>query len=84
MSEIVPLTVTDIILRLVVAALVGAIIGYERRMHHKAIGIAGMMLVALGSTTYMLMAHHEAERDPAALGRTIQGILRGSGFSAAP
>jgi putative Mg2+ transporter-C (MgtC) family protein len=79
-GQIVPLTTGDLILRLLVAALVGAVIGYERRMHHKAIGIAGMMLVALGSTTYMLLARHEAERDPQALGRTIQGILQGIGF----
>jgi hypothetical protein len=27
--------------RLIGAGLVGALIGYERRMHHKSIGIAG-------------------------------------------
>lgn len=74
------LPVTNVLLRLLVAALIGATIGYERRMHHKAIGISGMMLVALGSTTFMLLAQHEASRDPAAISRTLQGLLQGIGF----
>lgn len=74
------LPVTNVLLRLLVAALIGATIGYERRMHHKAIGISGMTLVALGSTTFMLLAQHEAGRDPAAISRTLQGLLQGIGF----
>ncbi len=42
--------VIDILLRLVAAGLLGACIGFERRMQHKAIGIAGMVLIAVGST----------------------------------
>src|SRR4051794_10477572 len=38
--------VLDIVLRLVAAGLLGACIGFERRIHHKAIGIAGMVLIA--------------------------------------
>jgi putative Mg2+ transporter-C (MgtC) family protein len=38
--------------------LIGALIGYERRMHHKAIGVAGMVLIAIGSVTYILLARH--------------------------
>ena len=45
----------DILLRLVAAGFLGACIGFERRIHHKAIGIAGMVLIAIGSTTYMLL-----------------------------
>lgn len=71
---------TEIALRLAVALIVGALIGYERRMHHKAIGIAGMMLVALGSTSYMLLAQHLAVADPSAVSRTLQGFLSGIGF----
>ena len=39
----------DILLRLCAAGVLGAIIGFERRVHHKAIGIAGMMLISIGS-----------------------------------
>jgi putative Mg2+ transporter-C (MgtC) family protein len=70
----------DILLRLCAAALLGAAIGFERRVHHKAIGIAGMVLIAIGSTTYMLLGRHLAETDPSSLSRTLQGFLSGIGF----
>jgi putative Mg2+ transporter-C (MgtC) family protein len=72
--------ISEIGIRLMVAMLVGAVIGYERRLHHKAIGIAGMMLVAIGSTSYMLLAEHLAAADPSAISRTLQGFLSGIGF----
>ena len=80
MNEQVALTVPTILVRLIGAGLVGALIGYERRMHHKSIGIAGMMLVALGSATYMLLAQHLAASDPSAVGRLLQGFFSGIGF----
>src|SRR5688572_7392520 len=72
--------VLDILLRLVVAGLFGAAIGFERRIHHKAIGIAGMVLIAVGSATYMLLALHLQETDPGSVSRTMQGFLSGVGF----
>jgi putative Mg2+ transporter-C (MgtC) family protein len=75
-----PAEAFDILLRLGVAAALGAAIGFERRVHHKAIGIAGMMLIAIGSTTYMLLGRHLAETDPSSLSRTLQGFLSGIGF----
>jgi putative Mg2+ transporter-C (MgtC) family protein len=75
-----PVETLDILLRLGVAAALGAAIGFERRVHHKAIGIAGMMLIAIGSTTYMLLGRHLAETDPNSLSRTLQGFLSGIGF----
>ena len=80
MNEEIGLTVPIIPARLLLAAGVGGLIGYERRMHHKAIGIAGMALVALGSATYMLLAVHLSDSDPAALSRAVQGVLQGIGF----
>src|SRR3954453_8031953 len=72
--------VLDILMRLAAAGFLGACIGFERRVHHKAIGVAGMVLIAIGSTTYMLLARHFAETDPNALSRTLQGFLSGIGF----
>jgi putative Mg2+ transporter-C (MgtC) family protein len=80
MNETEMLTVPMILLRLLVAGVIGGLIGYERRMHHKSIGIAGMLLVAVGSTGYMLLAKHLAASDPAALSRALQGMLQGIGF----
>ena len=53
--------VGELLLRLAAAGLIGACIGFERRMHHKAIGIAGMMLIRIGSTIYMLPPRHLAD-----------------------
>ncbi len=72
--------VTQILLRLALAGVIGGIIGYERRMHHKAIGVSGMTLVAVGSATFMIMAQHVSMKDPAAVSRTLQGLLQGIGF----
>jgi putative Mg2+ transporter-C (MgtC) family protein len=80
MSEIAELPALVIIGRLALAGVIGALIGYERRLHHKAIGISGMTLVAIGSAAYMLLAKHLASEDPAALSRALQGLLQGIGF----
>ena len=37
--------------QLLAAGIMGGPIGFERRVHHKAIGIAGMVMIAIGSTT---------------------------------
>ena len=39
-----------------------------------------MVLVATGSTTYMLLARQVSNVDPQAVGRAIQGLLQGIGF----
>lgn len=73
-----------ILIRLLGAAVIGALLGYERRVHGvpKAMGITGMLLVAVGSTTYMLLAQYEAAHDRSAVGRTIQSMMIGIGFLA--
>lgn len=75
---------TLILLRLLLAAVIGGVLGYERRQRGqpKAIGIAGMMLVCGGSATYMMLANYLAAGDPSAPGRAIQSILQGIGFLA--
>jgi putative Mg2+ transporter-C (MgtC) family protein len=80
MNETEMLTVPMILMRLLIAGIIGGLIGYERRMHHKSIGIAGMMLVAVGSAGYMLLAKHLSGSDPASLSRAMQGMLQGIGF----
>jgi putative Mg2+ transporter-C (MgtC) family protein len=80
MFESLQTTVPDILLRLFAAGLIGGLIGFERRAHHKAIGIAGMMMIAIGSATFMLLAKQLSQSDPAAISRTLQGLLSGIGF----
>lgn len=62
------------------SGLIGGLIGWERRAHHKPIGVAGMILVAIGSTTYMLLAEKLTVADPSSVSRTLQGFLSGIGF----
>ena len=78
--ELFQLDVVEILVRVLVAGCIGGIIGYERRVHHKAIGVAGMVLIAIGSATFMLLAVHLAQSDPASISRTLQGMLSGIGF----
>src|SRR4051812_27623187 len=73
-------SILEIITRLADAGFIGALIGYERRVHHKAIGIAGMVLIAIGSTTYMLLAAHLMKTDASSISRALQGFLSGIGF----
>jgi putative Mg2+ transporter-C (MgtC) family protein len=80
MIESLQTTVPEILIRLVTAGVLGGLIGFERRAHHKAIGIAGMILIAIGSTTFMLLAKQLSQSDPAAISRTLQGLLSGIGF----
>ena len=51
MDELGSLAISTILTHLLISAAVGGVIGYERRLRHKAIGVAGMVLVATGSTT---------------------------------
>src|SRR3954454_1576975 len=72
--------IAGIAAQLVAAGVMGALVGFERRVYHKAIGIAGMVMIAIGSTTYMLLAEHLAQADPSSISRTLQGFLSGIGF----
>lgn len=78
--EVMQTEIFEIGVRLLIAAVIGGLIGYERRVHHKAIGVAGMVLIAIGSTSYMLLGLHLAATDPATVSRTVQGFLSGIGF----
>ncbi|MBS0644229.1 MAG: MgtC/SapB family protein [Acetobacteraceae bacterium] len=69
-----------LLLKLAVSGLIGGLIGFERRAYHKPIGIAGMIMVGLGSASYMLLAQDLAGSDPSSISRTLQGFLSGIGF----
>lgn len=73
-----------LVLRLLIATLVGGILGSNRELHGKAAGVRTHALVALGAaivTVAMLRQQGGgAVSDPNAIGRIIQGILTGIGF----
>jgi putative Mg2+ transporter-C (MgtC) family protein len=65
--------------RLVLAALLGGLLGLERQRRGKAAGLRTHMLVALGSALFVI-APLEAGAGAADLTRVIQGIATGIGF----
>ncbi|MGH8249795.1 MAG: MgtC/SapB family protein [Steroidobacteraceae bacterium] len=66
-------------LRLLAAALFGAIIGIQREQAGKAAGVRTHMLVAMGSALFVI-GPLEAEFSREGLSRVIQGIVTGIGF----
>ncbi|MCG6576867.1 MgtC/SapB family protein [Pseudomonas sp. AF32] len=70
---------TRVTVRLVMAALLGGILGFEREHKGKAAGVRTHMLVALGAALFVLvpqMSGSEAD----AMSRVIQGVVAGIGF----
>ena len=72
---------TEIILRLGVATLAGGLIGLNRDLHGKPIGLKTLGLVSLATSTLLVMVHSSDARIVSDAGsRVIQGILTGIGF----
>jgi putative Mg2+ transporter-C (MgtC) family protein len=72
---------TEIILRLGVATLAGGVIGLNRDLHGKPIGLKTLGLVSLATAMLMVPVHSDEARivsDPGS--RVMQGILTGIGF----
>jgi putative Mg2+ transporter-C (MgtC) family protein len=69
--------IVDIVLRVVVAAVVGGLIGLNRDLHGKPTGVRTLGLVGLGSALAVLAVYGN---DSAAASRVIQGIVTGIGF----
>jgi len=71
--------ITRVALRLTVAAVLGAILGYEREAKGKAAGVRTHMLVAIGAALFVLIPQQAgvASND---LTRVMQGVIAGIGF----
>ena len=87
------LTTQEIFIRLVLAAVLGALIGIDRRLHSKPAGLRTMSLVSLGSATFTIIgvaamfqlvsAEQGAGIEPMVrldTSRVIAGIVGGIGF----
>jgi putative Mg2+ transporter-C (MgtC) family protein len=70
---------TRLTVRLLLAALLGALLGLERELTNKPAGLRTHMLVALGSSMF-IVASIEAGLEPDAVSRVVQGLLAGVGF----
>ena len=71
--------VSRILIRLLMAALLGAVLGFERESKGKSAGVRTHMLVSMGAALFVL-APSMAGADAQALSRVIQGIVAGIGF----
>ncbi|MEO8011694.1 MAG: MgtC/SapB family protein [Dokdonella sp.] len=70
---------TRLSVRLLMAALLGAILGFEREQQGKAAGVRTHMLVSVGSAIFVLIPLQIGVQ-PAELTRVIQGMVTGVGF----
>jgi putative Mg2+ transporter-C (MgtC) family protein len=70
---------TQVVVRTLMAALLGGVIGLERELHGKPAGIRTHMLVALGSAIVVLVPL-QAGFGEDAMSRVLQGLLAGIGF----
>lgn len=71
------LTIIESVLGLILAAALGAIVGFEREITHKPAGLRTHMLVCLGSCLFTIVSLYEFSIDPA---RIAAGIVTGIGF----
>src|SRR5437016_6342797 len=67
------------VVRLLVAAVLGGLLGWDRERYGKPAGLRTHMLVAVGSALFVLIAQ-QASMCSADLSRIIQGIVTGIGF----
>ncbi|MBE9198270.1 MULTISPECIES: MgtC/SapB family protein [unclassified Nodularia (in: cyanobacteria)] len=72
----------NLIFRLCLALLIGAIIGIERQFKHKPAGLRTHMLVSFGAAVFIIIPLQAALplMNPDALSRVIQGVATGVGF----
>jgi putative Mg2+ transporter-C (MgtC) family protein len=72
-------TAASVCFRMVLAALLGGALGYERESRGKSAGVRTHMLVALGAALFVMGPSHGGF-DSEPLSRVIQGIVAGIGF----
>ncbi|HWV63700.1 MAG TPA: MgtC/SapB family protein [Oxalicibacterium sp.] len=74
-----PAQVTRVCVRLLVAVVLGGLLGYERESRGISAGLRTHMLVALGAAIFVLVPL-EAGVSQADLSRVLQGVVTGVGF----
>lgn len=70
---------TQVTVRLLIAAILGGILGFEREHKGKAAGVRTHMLVALGAALFVLVPQMSGNQADA-MSRVVQGVIAGIGF----
>jgi putative Mg2+ transporter-C (MgtC) family protein len=71
--------ITRVCVRLLVAMVLGGLLGYERELRGTAAGLRTHMLVAVGAALFVLVPL-QAGTQLADLSRVLQGVIAGIGF----
>ena len=74
-----PAQLTRIMVRMLLAGLLGGALGYERERSGKAAGIRTHMLVAMGAAVFVLVPE-QAGTSVGDMSRILQGVITGVGF----
>ncbi|RYZ88806.1 MAG: MgtC/SapB family protein [Moraxellaceae bacterium] len=72
--------ITRVSTRLLMAALLGGLLGFEREQRGKSAGVKTHMLVCIGAALFILIPQQAGIISDAELGRVMQGIIAGIGF----
>jgi putative Mg2+ transporter-C (MgtC) family protein len=75
-----PLSDFELIQRLLLAALIGGLLGLEREIRQKSAGLRTNILIAVGTTLFTLMSYELADAPGADPGRVAAQIVTGVGF----
>lgn len=78
--DAVSIPLSDLLLRLGLATLGGALIGLDRDLHRKSAGLRTFALVAVGTAGVTISAVAAVDPEPENIGRVVQGVLTGIGF----
>src|ERR1700712_2840388 len=70
---------TRVTVRLVIAALLGGLLGFERESKGKAAGVRTHMLVCMGAALFVLVSQQSGIGE-ADMSRVLQGVIAGVGF----
>lgn len=68
-----------VLIRLLVAAVLGGILGFEREQQGKAAGVRTHMLVCMGAALFILIPQQTGNFE-SEMSRVIQGVIAGIGF----
>lgn len=76
---------TDFVLRLVCAVLAGGLLGFDREVRHRKVGMRTYMLVSLGAAAFSILTlelaamlvQNDIQSDPT---RIVQGLIGAIGF----
>lgn len=70
----------EIVIKLILAALLGGLVGWEREIERRPAGLRTNMLICIGATLFGLVAVYYFKSDNAAVSRLWQNVLTGVGF----